>query len=513
MSAPGLMSAIRQEAFANLQINAGAFIANFDVYAAVDAESLRALVKALVLANDPTVLGMTSGGGTFTATRELRKAEVDGLRYPFKGDSFVDSMDANITSTQVEIISANIARLISADVTASGRKTMINIKTAIRPEIDYLNNLCWVGDLNGGGLVVIELDNALNTEDFSFTFADKAEGKLTFGFHAHQSTVTAYDEAPFRVIFFDSGADRSEAGGEAGAVLKIEEARPNTVLSGLKITYDAKRNGSGTPSSENQRKFAPHIGPFKRCLMISGRNMAGHVRFNGRTDPDIMAGRMYPAGTYYVSFVYHNPGEFKAFKLQFGGFTQTFDTEPEDGLVTVQSAVASVDFMNVVFVNADYALRNDPVEGISDVFLTLADVASDYGTDYEAPDVTVYDFAKIPQFVEAQDDSTTGVLYDGEVDLFAGKLTKNALVIDEYAESDAAKIDAADHWLSSTAPNGTTGYPDVGSQVLYYPAAPVISKITNTLGVIRTAKSAVTIAWVPNDDAASISVQYVEESE
>ena len=211
MSAPGLTSAIRAEGFANLQLNAGIFIANFDYNTPADAAELKAAVKALIQADSPLILGMTSGGGTFTATRELRQAEVDGRRYAFKGDKFVDSIDAQITSTLVEITAPNVQRLVSAAAATASGKTTVSIKTAIDTGTDYLTNVCWIGDLADGGLVVIVLDNALNTEDFSLAFQDKAEGKMTFGFHAHQGTVNAYDTAPFRVIFF---ADEEEDEGE-----------------------------------------------------------------------------------------------------------------------------------------------------------------------------------------------------------------------------------------------------------------------------------------------------------
>jgi hypothetical protein len=54
--------------------------------------------------------------------------------------------------------------------------------------------------------VVINLYNALNVADFSFTFKDKGEGNFTVEFHACQDDVSDYDEAPFEVVFFDTAA-------------------------------------------------------------------------------------------------------------------------------------------------------------------------------------------------------------------------------------------------------------------------------------------------------------------
>lgn len=203
MGAPGMTSPIRTEAFQNLQLNAGCFLVDFDYSSITDATALKTAIKAAI--SDLTkVLGVTRGGGTFTVTRELRTPEVDGMRYPFKGADFVDSVDAYLSGTLLEVVADNFKRLLgTGDATTSGKKTTITMHTAIDAENDYIDHLCWVGDLADGRAVLIELDNAFNTSDFSLTFTDKGEGTMTFEFHARQDEVTDYDNAPFRVVFFD----------------------------------------------------------------------------------------------------------------------------------------------------------------------------------------------------------------------------------------------------------------------------------------------------------------------
>lgn len=204
MAAPGMTSPIRTEAFQKLQLNAGIFLANFDHSAITDAAALKTAIAAAVTAGT-SILGVTRGGGTFTATRGIRTPEVDGMRYPFKGADFVDLVDAYLSGTLLEATPENFKRLFSqADITTSGKKTTITVHTAINTETDYLPHLCWIGDLADGTLVLIELDNAFNTADFSLTFTDKGEGTLPFEFHARQENVSDYDTAPFRVVFFDA---------------------------------------------------------------------------------------------------------------------------------------------------------------------------------------------------------------------------------------------------------------------------------------------------------------------
>lgn len=206
MGAPGLTSPIRSDGFKNLQLNAGVFLLNFDYSAIANAAALKTAVAAAITAGT-NILGMTRGGGSFTITREVRTPEVDGRRYAFKGDKFVDSMDGYLSGTLVEITPENVKRVMStADIATSGAKTTITFHTAINAETDYIDHLCWVGDIADGRYVLIEIDNAFNTADFSLTFADKNEATLPFEFHAHQGDVLDYDELPCRIVYFNEAA-------------------------------------------------------------------------------------------------------------------------------------------------------------------------------------------------------------------------------------------------------------------------------------------------------------------
>lgn len=205
MAAPGLTSPIRSDAFKNLQLNAGIFLIDFDYSAATDAATLKTAIRSAITAGT-NILGVTRGGGSFTVTRDARTPEVDGMRYPFIGSDFVDSADAYLSGTLLEVTPDNFKRLLgTGDTVTSGKKTTVTMHTAVT-ETDYINSLCWVGDLSDGRLVLIELDNAFNTADFSMTFTDKNEGTMTFEFHARQDDVLDYDNAPFRVVFFDTAA-------------------------------------------------------------------------------------------------------------------------------------------------------------------------------------------------------------------------------------------------------------------------------------------------------------------
>lgn len=201
MPAPGSTSPIRAAAFDKLQLNAGVFIADLDYASIANAGALKTAVATAITAGT-NILGVTRGGGTFTVQKNMRTPEVDGMRYPFKGSDFVDSIEAYLSGTLLEVTPDNMKRLLgSATKATSSLKTTITMQT--NPSAaDYITKLSWVGDLADGSLVVITLKNAINTADFSFTFTDKGEGTLTFEFHARQAAVNDYDNAPFEVVFF-----------------------------------------------------------------------------------------------------------------------------------------------------------------------------------------------------------------------------------------------------------------------------------------------------------------------
>lgn len=212
MPVAGYVTPCRTETFQRLQLNAGIFLMGFDPTSYTNADLLRTAL-ATEISSGTNLLGATRGGGTFVATSEIREPDVDGKRYRFVGGAFVDSVDAQLTGTLVEINPAVYAKVLATgEATTSGQKTTIKMHTAIK-STDYIQNLCWIGDMSNGGLIVIVLKNALNNNGMTLTFTDKGEGTIPFEFHAYQSTVEDYDYAPFEVYFLDPAPAQSSGSG------------------------------------------------------------------------------------------------------------------------------------------------------------------------------------------------------------------------------------------------------------------------------------------------------------
>lgn len=202
-----MISALRPETFTRLQLNAGAFLHNFDYSSATDAKSLRALITTAIRGDETKTLGATRGGGTFTMTPTVRNIEVDGKRGEFVGSTINDGYTCNMTGTFLEFhentLTAMGGELVTGD---KANVKQIRFPTAYDGKM-YIKSLVWVGDMGDGKVLLIELKNALNTAGVSFTFTDKGEGTLPFTFVAHGGDVDDIDYAPADVYIFENAAE------------------------------------------------------------------------------------------------------------------------------------------------------------------------------------------------------------------------------------------------------------------------------------------------------------------
>lgn len=203
-AAPGYTTPLRPDTFKNMQLNAGIMLKNFDYSGISSVSAMKTAISNAVSGSTSalgTIIGATRGGGSFTVTRDLRQPDVDGRRYGFKGDTFVDSVDAQLSTTLVEITPENLMMsFCTATSSTVTNMEVLKFGTSIDAD-DYLTNICWIGDLADGGYVLICLKNALNEADISLTWTDKGEGTLPVEFHAKQANVSDYDYAPFEVVF------------------------------------------------------------------------------------------------------------------------------------------------------------------------------------------------------------------------------------------------------------------------------------------------------------------------
>lgn len=196
------------ETFANLQLNAGIFLKNFDYSQYTTVSALKEAIKTAAT-NVNNRLGATRGGGSFQATPTVRNIAADGKRYEYVGSTVIDMWTVRMTGTLIEATPGNFkALLMTAESTPSGEQTVMKLRTQPKEE-DYIN-LVWVGDTSRG-YVLISLKNVLNRAGMRITFTDRGEGTLPFEFVAHQDKVDDYDYAPCEIVFLTESATAQAA--------------------------------------------------------------------------------------------------------------------------------------------------------------------------------------------------------------------------------------------------------------------------------------------------------------
>lgn len=152
-----------------------------------------------------TLLGATSGGGSFVVETEVRNLfeDLDGARGNYKEGNVIDSYNITLTTTVAEMTAKNIKLALGAadTIAKQGTGTDVDITKArmtIKAE-DYIDNVCWLGSLNGSDKpMIIELKNVMNTNGLNFTFEDKGKGKIELELKAHFD-LTKPEEVPFAI--------------------------------------------------------------------------------------------------------------------------------------------------------------------------------------------------------------------------------------------------------------------------------------------------------------------------
>lgn len=230
---------LRAETYKNLQLNAGVMLVNCDLDEYDDAEELKAALTDLI-ADGSTLLGATRGGGTYVVTREMRNVEADGVRANFKGGTIVDGGDVYMSTTLIEQTPEHMKSVIgNADIDdTKPNHIKIKIRLAVDDD-DYIQNVVWVGDTSEG-FMAIELYNALNTADITFTWADKNEGTVTVEFHAHQEGVDMTEYLPTVLHYFTPSTAMGELTVTSAAGSNVGETaitKDYTLKTGEKFVY------------------------------------------------------------------------------------------------------------------------------------------------------------------------------------------------------------------------------------------------------------------------------------
>ena len=197
---------IPKDTFDDLQLDAGVLLRNFTPATAAAPQ-------------DSDIICATTGGinATCTPTYSDLGEDVDNCPNNMKELKHLDGWDCTLSFTSLGMSTAAIKMALgSADIDTSD-----NTKVTPRRDLKQsdFSDIWWVGDKADGGMVAIQLKNALSTGGFSLQTSKSGKGQISVTLTGHVS-IDAQSEMPM-VFYSTSGtaSDASQASGgtESGA--------------------------------------------------------------------------------------------------------------------------------------------------------------------------------------------------------------------------------------------------------------------------------------------------------
>lgn len=181
---------IPENTFSELQLNAGVLLNKFTPATATAPA-------------DEDIICATTGGITVSCTPTFSDLgeDVDNCPKNTKELKHLDGWECKMSTTALGTSPANIKLSLGcADV--DGTDT-----TKIVPRVDLaqsdFSDIWWVGDRADGGMVAIQVKNALSTGGFSLKTTDNGKGQITLELTGHVS-ISKQSEVP--MVFYSAAA-------------------------------------------------------------------------------------------------------------------------------------------------------------------------------------------------------------------------------------------------------------------------------------------------------------------
>ena len=197
----GTFSRISQDAFKDMQLEAGMLLNNFN--------------PADPDVDDEDIICATTGGITVNCVPTYTDfgEDVDNCPNNTKELKHLDSWDASISTTALGMSPEAIKlSLGAADIGATDTSKVT--PRASLDQSDFLNAIWWVGDRVDGGMVAVKLLNALSTGGFSLTTNKKAKGQLAITIGGHVS-INDLDTVPME-FYSTAGEEETTTTGTTG---------------------------------------------------------------------------------------------------------------------------------------------------------------------------------------------------------------------------------------------------------------------------------------------------------
>lgn len=155
------------------------------------------------LKENKKLLGATTGGGTFTATKNGHYLQIDGMPENTKGNYILDSwgttLQITLQETTVDTLKLALTAAKTDDTTTKGYTTIIP-KNGLEDE-DYEDSVSFIGRLSGSNdPVVITIFNAISTSDLSINPQDGQESSIQVTLTGHYDPEDT-ETPPFKIYY------------------------------------------------------------------------------------------------------------------------------------------------------------------------------------------------------------------------------------------------------------------------------------------------------------------------
>lgn len=188
----GRFSKISQNAFQDMQLEAGVILNNFNP-ASPDVE-------------DEDIVCATTGGISITCVPSFVDfgEDVDNCPNNTKELKHLDGWDCSMATTALGVSPEAIKlSLGAADIDGSNESKIV--PRATLEMTDFEDAIWWVGDRVDGGMVAVKLINALSTGGFSLQTTKKGKGQMAITIGGHVS-INAQDIVPME-FYSEEGTD------------------------------------------------------------------------------------------------------------------------------------------------------------------------------------------------------------------------------------------------------------------------------------------------------------------
>lgn len=187
-----MFTKIPQSTFDDLQVEAGVLLKNFNPASPAEPQ-------------DSDIITATTGGITVNCTPTYSDwgSDVDNCPPNMKELKHLDGWDCNFQSTALGTSPEMIRLALGAADIDSDDDTKIIPRRKLK-QSDF-SDLWWVGDKADGGLVAIQLKNALSTAGFSLKTNKDGKGNTSFTLTGH---VSINDQDTMPMVFYSTEGEK-----------------------------------------------------------------------------------------------------------------------------------------------------------------------------------------------------------------------------------------------------------------------------------------------------------------